>query len=204
MTKPVIDYYFSVSSPWSYFGHRRLGDLAGRYGATVNLKPCDPSQVFPVSGGLPLAQRAPQRQAYRLVELRRWSDHLHMPITIQPKHFPVDDTKAAHLIIAADQRGDDAFGLTLALMEGVWTEQQNIADEAHLREIAMTCGLDAEALVNAANQPETAATRQAYTAEAIGRQVFGWPSYIVGEELFWGQDRLDFVERKLDAMAQDA
>lgn len=201
MANPHIDYYFAVVSPWAYLGHRRLGDLADRYGASVALKPCDAAQVFPVSGGLPLAKRAPQRQAYRLVELDRWSSHLGIPLNREPKHFPVDETLAAHLIIAADRQGEDAFGLTLALMEGVWAEQQDISNPEHLREIALTCGLDAEALLAAAEAPEIAAARQDYTAEAIGRQVFGWPSYIVDGELFWGQDRLDFVERKLANMA---
>lgn len=196
-----IDYYFAVASPWSYMGHRRLGDLAERYGATIALKPCDAGQVFPVSGGLPLAKRAPQRQAYRLVELQRWSRHLGIPLNLHPKHFPVDEALAAQMIIAADRRGEDAFGLTLALMEGVWAEEQDIAQPDDLREIALTCGLDAEALLTAAETPEMAAERQSYTAEAIGRQVFGWPTYMIDGEPFWGQDRLDFVERKLANMA---
>ena len=84
----TVDYYFSPISPWTYLGHARFADMAKRHGAAVNVKPADFGKVFPVSGGLPLAKRAPQRQAYRLVELKRFRDHLKLPLNLQPKFFP--------------------------------------------------------------------------------------------------------------------
>src|SRR5688572_2713428 len=99
----TIDYYMSPSSPWTYLGHARLEDMAKRYGATVLVKPVDFGVIFPQSGGLPLPKRAPQRQAYRLVELRRWKDFLGVPLVVQPKFFPVDATGAACLIAAAPE-----------------------------------------------------------------------------------------------------
>ena len=99
----VIDYYFSPVSPWTYLGHGRVAEMAARHGATINAKPVDYGVIFPVSGGLPLGKRAPQRQAYRLMELTRWRDHLGLPLTIQPKFFPVDGTQAAYLICGAPE-----------------------------------------------------------------------------------------------------
>lgn len=193
----TIDYLFTVASPWSYLGHRRLKEIATEAKARIDLKPCDFGAVFKVSGGLPLKQRPPQRQAYRQVELARWSSFLDVPLNRNPKHFPVSADLANRMVIAAAALEQDAFGLALALMEGVWTEEQDVADRHTLREIALTCGLDGDELLAAADAPETAATYEANTSEAIGRQVFGAPTYVLDDELFWGQDRLDFLERAL-------
>ena len=84
----VVDYYLIMISPWAYLGGPRLEEIARRRGAEVRVKPFDASVVFPATGGLPLAKRAPARQAYRLAELRRWRDHLAMPLTVEPAHFP--------------------------------------------------------------------------------------------------------------------
>ena len=99
----TVDYYFAPQSPWAYLGHQRLAEIAARTGATVRVMPIDlGGKVFPISGGLPLGQRAPQRQAYRLVELQRFSEHLQAPLNLKPKYFPVGGDDAARLIIAAD------------------------------------------------------------------------------------------------------
>ena len=100
----IVDYYFSPISPWTYLGHPRLTAMLKKYGAQVNLKPMDLGKIFPVSGGLPLPQRAPQRQAYRLMELARWRDHLKMPLTMKPKFFPAPGDLASCCIIAAASR----------------------------------------------------------------------------------------------------
>jgi 2-hydroxychromene-2-carboxylate isomerase len=86
----TVDYYFAPQSPWAYLGHQRLADIVQRTGATVHVMPIDlGGKVFPSSGGLPLGQRAPQRQAYRLVELQRFSQWLNAPLNLKPKYFPV-------------------------------------------------------------------------------------------------------------------
>ena len=85
----TVDYYFAPQSPWMYLGHERFAELLQRTGTQVRVLPVDFGKVFPVSGGLPLPQRAPQRQAYRLVELARFRDHLGLPLNLQPRFFPV-------------------------------------------------------------------------------------------------------------------
>jgi 2-hydroxychromene-2-carboxylate isomerase len=191
-----VDYYFSPMSPWTYLGHARFAAMARKYGASVNVKPVDYGRVFPVSGGLPLAKRAPQRQAYRLVELARWRNLLGVPLTIQPKFFPFDTKLATFAIIAAPD-ADSAMKLSEAIMRACWAEEKNMADEAALSAVIGNCGLDAGALLKKAQLPEIASRFDAFTEEAIARQVFGAPTYVYKDELYWGQDRLDFLERAL-------
>ncbi|HYF59331.1 MAG TPA: 2-hydroxychromene-2-carboxylate isomerase [Burkholderiaceae bacterium] len=193
----VVRYFMSPVSPWTYLGHDRFVDVARRHGATIELRPIDLGRVFPVSGGVPLAKRAPQRQAYRLRELPRWRDHLGVPLVVQPKHFPVPADDAARLIVAADLAAgtDAALRLAGALLRACWAEERDVSDAATLAAIAGACGLDAASL--AARADEARAAFDAYTEEATATGVFGAPWYQVGDEPFWGQDRLDFVERAL-------
>ena len=194
----VIEYYFAPQSPWTYLGHQRLQDIAAAAGARIELLPADYGRIFPVSGGLPLPKRAPQRQAYRLVELARFSQHLGLRLNLQPKHFPVPADDAARLIIAVQQHDGTAAALafTGALMRAVWVEERHIADPATLAALLAENGLGAQRL----DESRAAAAQQAYdanTERAIALGVFGAPTYVVGRELFWGQDRLDFLQRRL-------
>jgi 2-hydroxychromene-2-carboxylate isomerase len=191
-----VDYYFSPMSPWTYLGHARFAAMARKHGATVAVKPVDYGRIFPVSGGLPLPKRAPQRQAYRLVELARWRDHLGVPLNVQPKFFPFDTKLATFAIIAAAD-ADSAMKLAEAIMRACWAEEKNMADETSLSAVIRASGLDADALLRKARTPEIAARFDAFTEEAIARQVFGAPTYVYRDELFWGQDRLDFLDRAL-------
>jgi carboxymethylenebutenolidase len=196
-----IDYYFTAQSPWTYLGHERFVAIAKAHGAQVNVLPVDLGKVFPVSGGLPLAKRAPQRQAYRLVELKRFSEFLGKPLNLHPKYFPVASDDAAKLIIAVDMHdgAEAALAIAGALMRGVWVDERNIADESHLAAILAEANLPARRIEDAHSQ----ATHERYEADsqrAIEAGVFGAPSFIIDGELFWGQDRLDFVERRLQQL----
>jgi len=187
----IVDYYMAPSSPWTYLGHARFGEIAQRHGAVVRVKPVDYGVIFPQSGGLPLAKRAPQRQAYRLVELRRWGAHLGVPINIQPKHFPVNATPASCLILGAPEAA--RFALAGALLAALWTAEADIADPGTLARIAARHGID-----DAPAAIKTGSARfSAMTEEALKRGVFGAPTYVVRDEPFWGQDRLEFVDRAL-------
>ncbi len=192
----TIDYYFSPASPWTYLGHGRFHEIARKHGASIAVKPVDYGRIFPLSGGVPVAKRAPQRQAYRLVELERWSKHLGMPMNIQPKFFPYDARLAALVIIAAGD-ADKAMKLAGAFLRGCWAEEKNMADEVEVAAAIRSAGVDSGALLKQANAPETAARFEAFTDEAIARQVFGAPTYVYRNELFWGQDRLEFLDRAL-------
>jgi 2-hydroxychromene-2-carboxylate isomerase len=193
-----IDYYFAPQSPWTYLGHQRFWDMARRAGADIRVLPVDLGKIFPRSGGLPLPQRAPQRQAYRLVELRRFADWLGVPLNLHPTYFPVPGDSAARLILAvADGQGSDAaMQLSGVVLKAVWAEQRDINDAGTLAQLLAECGLPAAALDlaqgDAVQRRYEAATQQAFDAG-----VFGAPSYVIDGEIFWGQDRLDFLERRL-------
>ena len=202
MTTPpnAVDYYLAPQSPWTYLGHDRFVRLAHATGTPVRLRPCDLGRVFPVSGGLPLGKRAPQRQAYRLVDLARWSKRLGVPLNLHPKFFPVAGDPAAKVIIAVDLHDGTEAALRYAgtVLAGVWRDELDIADTATLGAMLQRCGLDAARLQDA-ESAEVQARYDAETQQAIDAGVFGAPSYVVDGELFWGQDRLDFVEEKLAA-----
>ena len=194
----TIDYFLSPQSPWTYLGHDRFAAIAAKAGATINVLPVDLGRVFPVSGGLPLAKRAPQRQAYRLLELKRFSEFLGLPMNVQPKYFPVNGDDAAKLIIAIDMHDGTAAAMRIAgaVMKGVWVAQANIADPTVLQSMLAACDLPARRLDDA----QTQLVHERYELDsqrAIDSGVFGAPAYVVDGEMFWGQDRLDFVERKL-------
>jgi 2-hydroxychromene-2-carboxylate isomerase len=197
MASSSILYFFSLASPFSYLGHARFLALAAKYGASIDFKPADMSVVFPKTGGLPVKQRSPQRQAYRLLELRRWQKALGVTLNPEPKFFPVADQLAARAVIAAEQTGADVGTLALAIMRACWAEDKDIADRATLAALAGGLGLDGKALLDGAESEAVKEEYVANTQEALNSGVFGVPSYIYKGELFWGQDRLDFLEKAL-------
>ena len=196
-----IDYYFSPQSPYVYLGHARFTEIAARHGAQVNLKPCDLGKVFATSGGLPLAQRPPQRQAYRLVELARWRDYLGVPLNLEPKYFPVSGDAASRLIIAARLAHGTARAMALlgAIGRALWAEERNIADAATLAELADRLDLDGAALLKVSEGQGVQEEYARHTQDAISAGVFGAPWYVYDGQPYWGQDRLDFLDRALAA-----
>lgn len=194
-----IDYYVSLNSPWTYLGSKRLEAIAAKHGASVTIWPVDFGSVFAVSGGLPLPKRAPQRQAYRMMELKRWRDRLGVPLTLTPKFFPANEAPAARCVVALREQGRmaDAIKVAHAVLHALWVDEKNTGDAATLRDIVAGYGLDADAVLKAADSPDIATKREAYTKHAIEQGVFGAPSFVIDGEIFWGQDRLDFVDAKL-------
>jgi len=193
----VIDYFISTSSPWTYLGSKPFTEMAKKAGATVNVYPVVFGEIFAVSGGLPLPKRAPQRRAYRLMELARWKRRRNSPMHIEPENFPSTAAISSHAIIAAREAGMDALGLSNAVLLALWEDDRNIDDPDVIAAICGECGLDAARIMAGAEAPETAQRLKDGTQEAINRGIFGAPSYVIDKELFWGQDRLDFVAEKL-------
>ena len=195
----TVDYYFAPQSPWAYLGHQRFQTIVKNSGAQVRVMPIDlGGKVFPISGGLPLGQRAPQRQAYRLTELERFSKWLGAPLHLKPTFFPVSGDDAARLIIAVDMAAGAEASMTIsgAVLSAVWSQQRNIADEKTLAELLKENNLPASCLEQSHSQT-VQVQYEKYTQMAIDAGVFGAPSYVFNGEIFWGQDRLDFVERAL-------
>lgn len=196
----LIDYYFSLMSPFTYLAGLRLERLAERQGASIAYKPVDLPEVFTHTGGVPLGKRSPARLAYREQELQRIARRTGLAFNLHPAHFPADPTLASCTVLAAAARtGEDetdAGALAHALLKAVWAEQKDISDPATVRAVVEELGLDPGLVDEAADHRET---YQENTAEAIERGVFGSPFYIVEGEKYWGQDRLEDLEADLAA-----
>jgi 2-hydroxychromene-2-carboxylate isomerase len=195
----TIDYYMTLNSPWTYLGSALFAGIAARNNVTVNVKPAKFGPIFEQTGGLPLPKRSPQRRAYRMMELKRWREVRGLPLTLEPRYFPCDDTAATRLVIAARLRGEDAHKLSLELGRAIWEREETLADPAVISLAAKRAGLDAAALrAGGPSDAELDARHDQFTQEALTAGVFGAPSFVLPSgEIFWGQDRLELLERAL-------
>lgn len=200
---PDLSCFYSLSSPWAYLGGPRLQDIVRRHRARLVLKPFDFQEVVPKTGGVPIRTRPQPRRDYHAVELARWRDYLGLPLNVTPRHYPMENPApnwnkhAGWTVIAAQAAGLDAFPLSHAILRALWAEERDIADPAVRRAIADEAGYDGAALVAAEGDAAVQATyrRNGEEAEALG--VFGSPTLVLDGELFWGQDRLGFLDRAL-------
>lgn len=193
-----IDCYLSTISPWAYLAGNRLEAIAQRHGATITYKPLDVLQLFDRTGGTRPASRHPSRLEYREQELPRWAEHLGLPLNFPPAHWAVNVAPSSYAIIAAQAAGGGNLGdLVHGFTRAVWAEDRDISDDGVIRSILSQHGFD----------PALADSGLFVGAETYGRNleqaveagVFGVPFYIVREsgQRFWGQDRLEFLDRHL-------
>ena len=196
-----IDYYFGTISPFAYLAGDRLERIAARHGAAITYKPLDILQLFDRTGGVRPANRHPSRMDYRAQELPRWADHLGLPLNLKPAFWPVNMAPSSYAIIAAQGAGGgDTGGLVQGFLRAVWAEDRDITDDVVIRDILSAHGFD----------PALADKGLFVGAETYGRNleqaveagVFGSPFYVVREsgQKFWGQDRLDFLDRHLASL----
>ena len=193
-----IDYFFCLLSPWAYLGTGRADEIVARHRSSLNYKPIKIREVFAATGGVLLKNRSRQRKAYRHTELKRWSEYLNIPLNLAPRYeFPESDWDAARSVIAAAHMGLDPGGLVFGYLKGMWVEERDISNPQTIRTIVAESGLDPESLLALADTPEVESILEANTREAIERGVFGVPTWSLDGELFWGQDRLNFLDRAL-------
>jgi 2-hydroxychromene-2-carboxylate isomerase len=193
-----IDYYFSLVSPWAYIGQRIFVDIARRHGAAVVYKPVLLTEVFAETGGLPLAKRHPARQAYRMVELQRWREKRKLAFHLRPAHWPFDADLANRAVVALVATGADPAPFVQEAFDGVWENQQDLADPAVLADALRETGFDPQTTLATAGSEETRAAYERNRLEAIAIGAFGSPCYVLDGEVFWGQDRLELLD---DALA---
>ena len=198
----TIEYYYALASPWSYLGNDRLRRMAADHGARIEPFIIDYDPVFTATGTIPLPNRPRVRKAYRLVELARWSRFRGVPLNPEPRFYrgeteEPDERQAALMVTAAKERGLDSLRLAHAISRALWAEERFPFRPEELRTIAEAEGFDGPALLDAAERPEIARAYEAATRRAIDLDVFGMPFYRLEGEPFWGQDRLEFLERAL-------
>ncbi|MFD1911697.1 2-hydroxychromene-2-carboxylate isomerase [Halodurantibacterium flavum] len=191
-----IDYYLTTLSPYVYLAGTRLEEIAARHGATIRYKPVDTTALFGRTGGQVLADRHQARKDYRLQELRRQSAKAGLKLDPQPMFWPTNGAPSNYAVIAAQAAGGGDLG---ALVHGFgracWAEGRDIAEDSVIRDVLAAAGFDPgiadRGLLMAA---ETYATN---LEEAVAAGVFGAPFYVVGDEKFWGQDRLADLDAHL-------
>ena len=194
----TIDYYLTLNSPWAYLGSRRFMEIAKARGATINIKPAKFGPIFEQTGGLPLAKRAPARRNYRMMEMKRWTAFRERPVTLEPKFFPADEGPGTRMVLRAKLAGLDAVRLSSEISCAQWEMEQNFAEASVLEAAAKRAGIDPSKLAGGPSDAELDAMHDGFTTEALARGVFGAPTYMLPSgEFFWGQDRLDFLDRAL-------
>ncbi len=192
-----IDYYFYGASPFTYLGHKALEELAERHGCGIAYKPVNLMGLWDVSGGLPPAKRPPVRQRYRLIELQRAAAFRGLPINLKPRHFPVDATLADQAVIALLNDKRDPSGYMFEVFSAVWARDENISDPAVIERLLDESGFDGAMVLEAAQSQSVAAIRAKNTEDAIAADAVGVPAYVLNGEVFWGQDRLEWLDHAL-------
>ena len=201
-----VSCYYSLSSPWAYFAGPKIEDIVRRHHVTLVLKPYDFQEVAPRTGGVPIRTRPEPRRTYHALELDRWRHYLGLPLKLEPKFYPADGKPAGWnkppgwMVIAAQEAGLDAMRLSHALLRALWAEERDTSKAEVRRDVANENGMDGNALVAAETSAPVQALYKRYSDEAVEQGVFGAPTYLLEGERFWGQDRLDFLDRKLDAV----
>lgn len=190
----ALIYFHSLSSPWTYMGGPRLHALVKKHDLNVLMRP---TSVVGENGGIRLRTRPQNRQDYHEVELDRWRQYLDIPLVLRPKHYPSDPQFSTRMVIAADTLGWDALNLSHALLHALWSEEKDVRDPSVRQDVADRLGLDGARLLTMEDSQEIMERSQAIHKEAIDTGIFGSPSYVLDGELFWGQDRLEFLDRRL-------
>lgn len=192
-----FDYYFATISPFTYLNGTRVEEIAAKHGATITYKPLDIMGLFAATGGVPPKDRHPNRQAYRLQDMRRRSALAGLPLNMKPAHFPTNMAPSGYAIIAAQNAGGGDLGkLVHSFGAACWAQDRDISTDEVIRDCLTNAGFDAS--LADSGLLTGAETYARNLEEAVARGVFGAPFFITDQdERFWGQDRLDDLDAVL-------
>jgi 2-hydroxychromene-2-carboxylate isomerase len=187
-----VSFYFDLSSPYSYLAATQLAGLAARTGAEVAWRPMFLAAVFKAVGAT-MADSSVAKRRWQRRDLGHWAERYGVPWKMATR-FPQNTVQAMRLILVDDAR---AAAVALAGFAAMWVDDRDLSDPDVLRAIATAGGLDPDAALAAIQTPAIKDRLRANTDEAIAHGAFGAPAFVVGDELFWGNDRLSFVEAAL-------
>ena len=193
---PHIDYFFSTLSPFTYLSGLRPAQIAKKHGATITYKPLDIMGLFSRTGGVPPKDRHPNRQEYRLQDLRRRAKRLGLPLNTKPAFWPTNGAPSAYAIIVAQSEGGDIAQLAHNFGAACWAEERDIADDAVIRDVLEKSGFSADLADKGMMSSADTFARNLEDAVSVG--AFGAPFFITDtDERFWGEDRLDDLDAHL-------
>jgi 2-hydroxychromene-2-carboxylate isomerase len=194
--RKTVYYYHALSSPWAYLGWPQFKTLIEMHDLDVVVRP---TRIVPDNGGVPLRSRPQPRQDYHAVELDRWRKRLDMPLVLKPKYYPTNNEFSVRMVIAADREGLPALELSHALLRALWSEEKDVTVPEVRIAVADGLGLDGKRLQAMEDEPEIVQAWLDSHEEAKRRGVFGTPTWIYKDVLYWGQDRLSFLDDALSA-----
>jgi 2-hydroxychromene-2-carboxylate isomerase len=197
-TGKTVEAYWDYSSPFAYLGMARIEAVAARHGATVLDRPMLLGGLFKSIGqvNVPIETFSAERRAHTVADMHRWAAYHDVPFRF-PSRFPMNTVKALRATLALPEGSRKAF--RDSVFRAYWAEDRDISDESVLADLIVRTGADPTEILAATSEPELKAALISATEGAVARQVFGAPTFVVGDELFWGQDRLDAVGRALSA-----
>ncbi len=191
----TLEYFFDFSSSYSYLADSQIEAVAARHGATLRWVPMALGGVFKATGNS-MPASIPSKAQYMAADLNRWAIEYGIPFQF-PSVFPVPSISAMRLVLVAQRdAADQVPALVHACFAAAWGQGRNIGELPVLAEIAAAVGLPADALEKI-SAPEIKEQLMKNGEEAVARGVFGAPTLFVGDQLFWGNDRLHHVEAAL-------
>ncbi len=193
----TVDFYFDFGSPAAYLAYTQLPKICSDAGATLNWKPMLLGGVFQATGNHSPAT-VPAKGKYLFGDLQRFATRYGVPFNHNP-HFPINTLLLMRAVVGLQLREDERqAAFTRAVFKAMWVDQKNMNDLAVVGAVLHEAGFDAAAMLGLASQQDVKDRLKALTQSAIDRGIFGAPTMFVGEQMFWGQDRLDFVREALN------
>lgn len=194
----VIEFYYDFGSPYSYLAHKRLQQLKSEYDAIVEYKPVLLGGIFKAVDNRPPISVLP-KGSYMLTDLQRYATRYRVPFRMNP-FFPINSVKLMRAAIAA-QSTDQLEAYSEAIFQAMWEDGKNLADDSVIADVLDKAGLNSSELIAANDDPQFKEQLRANTEAAVDRGLFGVPTMIMGAEVFFGQDRMFFIEEQLTTKA---
>jgi 2-hydroxychromene-2-carboxylate isomerase len=192
----TVEFFFDVGSPTTYLAYTQLPALAASCGAQIAWRPMLLGGVFKATGNASPVT-VPAKGRWMLGDLQRWAERWGVPLVFNP-HFPINTLTLMRGAVGMQMRAPEDFDRYLAVIFGaMWRAPRNLGDAEILAEVLCEGGFDIDRIVKLAADPEVKGQLVANTEEAVRRGAFGAPTFFVGERIFFGQDRLDFVRDAL-------